>query len=133
MQLIVVSGRLAQNPDMRYTPTGTPVTSFSIPVDIGFGDNKHTVWHRCSAWAKTGEVIAQYCKKGDWLECYGTVESRAYKNRDGEMASSLEVRVDRVNFGPKGKNHDQEDEADEQPAKAPAVTASAPEEDDLPF
>lgn len=133
MQLIVVSGRLAQNPDMRYTPTGTPVTSFSIPVDIGFGDNKHTVWHRCSAWAKTGEVIAQYCKKGDWLECYGTVESRAYKNREGEMASSLEVRVDRVNFGPKGKNHDQED-GDAEKAHVPTGDPQGQgDEDDLPF
>ena len=60
----IILGNVGKEPEMRMTPNGTAVTSFSVAVNVGFGDNKVTAWYRVTAWAKQAEVCKQYIKKG---------------------------------------------------------------------
>lgn len=124
------------DPEMRYTANGTPVTSFTVPAKVGFGDNEKDLWIRCTAWGKQAQTIAQYFKSGDYIEMQGTIEAKAYKNRDGEAVGSLEFTVREFKFGPKGKNHQDGDAP--APAKASgngssAASNQAYDEGDLPF
>lgn len=128
MYKLIVTGKLARDPETRYTPNAKMVVNFSIPANIGYGDNKKTVWVRCTAWEKAGENIAKFFKKGDWIEVEGPVDVRAYTNREGTPVASLELTVRSWEFGPKGKNHD-EDDGGEPSGPMPAVD----HEDDLPF
>ncbi len=133
MQKVIVSGYLGRDPEMRYTPQGKEVTSFSVPVDLGTKEKPNTVWHRCTAWGKQAVTVAQYFKKGDWIEVEGTVTASAFTSREGEPKANLEVNVREFHFGPKGKNHTG-DESEAEPARASSNgNGSVPDEDDLPF
>ena len=52
---VIFVGHCGKEPEMRYTPQGKAVTSFSVAVDDGFGQNKKTIWLRVSCWDKTAE------------------------------------------------------------------------------
>lgn len=53
---IILVGNVGRDPEMRYTPNGSAVTSFSVAVSDGFGDRKKTIWFRVSAWEKLAET-----------------------------------------------------------------------------
>jgi len=66
---IIIVGNLGRDPEVRYTPSGQPVTSFSVATNRQYTNNagetiKETLWFRVSAWGKTAEVCNQYLKKG---------------------------------------------------------------------
>ena len=66
---VMIIGRLGKDPEMRYTPSGQAVTSFSVATNrqytTGNGEQvKETIWFRVSTWGKTAEVCNQYVKKG---------------------------------------------------------------------
>lgn len=68
-QTIIIVGNVGRDPEMRYTPGGQAVTSFSVATNRQYTNNsgetvKETIWFRVSAWGKTGEVCNQYLKKG---------------------------------------------------------------------
>jgi single-strand DNA-binding protein len=70
-QRLVLVGRLGRDPEMRYTPDGTPVTSFSVATDRRWTDasgqqQERTVWFRVTAWRRLAETCNQYLRKGDW-------------------------------------------------------------------
>ena len=64
MNLVVASGNLTRDPEMRYTNTGKPVTSFAIAINEGSGEKRTTVFMDCEAWEKQAELVAEYCRKG---------------------------------------------------------------------
>jgi single-strand DNA-binding protein len=99
-----IIGRAGRDPEMRYTPEGTPVTSFSLASDEGWGDKKKTLWWRVSCWSKLAETVNQYVKKGKPLSVWGTLsEPRVWQGKDGEYRSSLELTAREVEFlGSKG-------------------------------
>jgi len=81
-------GHLGSDPEMTYTPEGVAVTRFSIATTRR--DKEHTTdWHRCVAFNKTAEVIAQYAKKGDPLLLDGEINYRA---ADERMYTNIVVR-----------------------------------------
>ena len=61
---VILMGRLTRDPEMRHTNSGTPVTTFSIAIDNGYGDNKRTDFVNCLAWNKTAEFVTKYFTKG---------------------------------------------------------------------
>jgi single-strand DNA-binding protein len=68
-QTIIIAGNVGRDPEMRYTPSGQAVTSFSVATNRQYTNNngetvKETIWFRISAWGKTGETCNQYLKKG---------------------------------------------------------------------
>ena len=111
-QELTVVGFVGADAEMRYTPAGVPVTSFSVATSRKFQnaqgvEQEVTTWHRVTAWRKLAEVCGQHVKRGDRVLVAGTVEARAWHdNRTGEAKASLEVTASTVRF--LGGNHEAE-------------------------
>jgi single-strand DNA-binding protein len=103
-QKIILIGRLGRDPEMRYTPDGTPVTSFSVATDRVWTDangqqQKRAVWFRVTAWRRLAETCNQYLTKGRLVLVEGELsEPKPYQSRDGEWRASLDVRAAAVKF-----------------------------------
>ena len=79
MNKVTLIGHLGRDPEMRYTPTGQAVTSFSVASSYSQGDKKETQWFNCSAWEKQAELCNQYLQKGSQVYIEGRIKSRAYE------------------------------------------------------
>lgn len=103
-QRLILIGRLGRDPEMRYTPDGTPVTSFSVATDRRWTDpngqqQQKTTWFRVTAWRKLAETCNQFLSKGRLVLVEGELsEPRTYQGRDGAWRASLDVRAFTVKF-----------------------------------
>ncbi len=110
-QQITLVGNLGQDPEMRYTPSGVPVTSFSLAVNKRWTNQEgqqqdKTTWFRVTTWRKQAEVVSQYLTKGSRVLVVGEVdEARPWTDRDGNNRASLEVTANQVRFM-SGRNED---------------------------
>ncbi len=104
MNVCTFIGRLGRDPDMRYTPSGKAVVSFSLGVNRD-GKKDETDWINFVAWEKTAEVIAKYCHKGDLIGVTGSLQQRSWE-KDGQKHTVHEVRVNRIDFCGGGKKND---------------------------
>lgn len=117
---IILVGNLGKDPDMRFTPGGEPVTSFSVAVTDGFGDKKKTIWFRVSAWGKQAEACNEYLRKGSKVLVEGrlTVDAATGGPRvwekDGKHGASFDVSASAVKFM-SGKGDAQSDENSDVP------------------
>jgi single-strand DNA-binding protein len=133
-QTTVVVGHLGRDPEMRYTPDGTPVTSFSIATTRRWTgadgqQQEKTTWFRVTAWRKLAETCNQFLTKGQLVLVEGDVDASAWSDKtSGEARATLELRARVVRFlGRKG-------EKTEGPEAAPGAPAATPEaEEELPF
>ncbi len=96
---VILMGRLTRDPEMRHTNSGTPVTTFSIAIDNGYGDNKRTDFVNCLAWNKTAEFVTKYFAKGKMIIVIGRITTRSWETQDGKRAYATEVIANEVNFG----------------------------------
>lgn len=98
---IMLQGRLTDTPELKNTPSGVSVTSFSLAVERDFAQNgkKETDFINCVAWRNTAEFICKYFEKGRMLIACGSLQTRSYKAQDGTKRNVWEVVVDSVNFG----------------------------------
>ena len=96
---VILMGRLTRDPEMRHTNSGTPVTTFSIAIDNGYGDNKRTDFVNCLAWNKTAEFVTKYFAKGKMIIVIGRIATRSWETQDGKRAYATEVIANEVNFG----------------------------------
>ena len=97
-QKITLAGNLGKDPEMKFMPDGSAVTTFSMAVSEGYGDSKHTIWFRVSIWGKRAEVANQYLSKGSKVLVDGRLKAdkktggpAVYKGRDGNFGSSFDV------------------------------------------
>ena len=103
-QQITLVGRVAAKPELRYTPSGVAVASFSLAVNRTWTDSEgnkkdKTTWFRCSTWRQQAEVVEKYLDKGSKVMVIGEVEeARPYTDRDGNQRASLEVTTQKVVF-----------------------------------
>jgi len=130
-QKTIIVGNLGRDPEMRYTPSGVPVTTFSVAVNRRWTDQQgqqqeHTTWFRVTAWRKLAELCNQYLSKGRLVLVEGDIEANAYLAQDGQPRASLELTARNVRFlgGPAGS---ESYNADTMPASAVS------EEGDIPF
>ncbi|MCO5214260.1 MAG: single-stranded DNA-binding protein [Caldilinea sp.] len=98
-QQITIIGHAGADAEMRYTPDGTPVTSFSVATSRKVKDQDRTTWHRVTCWRRLAEITGEHVKRGDRVLVTGTVEARAFADgRSGEPRASLEITADTVRF-----------------------------------
>jgi single-strand DNA-binding protein len=109
-QTIILAGNLGRDPEMRYTPTGQAVTSFSVATNRQYTNNngetvKETIWFRISAWGKLAETCNQYLKKGSKVLVEGRLTAdastggpRVWTGQDGQPRASFEVSAQTVRF-----------------------------------
>jgi single-strand DNA-binding protein len=103
-QQITLIGNLGNKPEMRYTPSGTAVTNFSLAVSRRWTGNdgqqqEKTTWFRVTAWERRAEVASQYLNKGSKVMVIGEVtEARPWTDRDGNQRASIEVLAQEIKF-----------------------------------
>lgn len=132
---IIIVGNLGKDPEMRYTPSGQAVTSFSVATSRSYtGQNgqvvKETIWFRVSAWAKLAETCNNFLHKGSKVLIEGrltcdvnTGGPRIWTHKDGKPGASFEVYAITVRFlSPKGETTG--------PAEA---EGEVPGEEEIPF
>ncbi len=107
---IILVGNLGRDPEMRYTPSGQAVTSFSVATSrkyTGSDGNlvEETVWFRVSVWGKQAETCSQYLRKGSKVLVEGrltpdkaTGGPRVWTRQDGTPAASFEISASMVRF-----------------------------------
>jgi single-strand DNA-binding protein len=141
-QTIIIVGNVGRDPEMRYTPSGQAVTSFSVATNRQYTNNnaetvKETIWFRVSAWGKTGETCNQYLKKGSKVLVEGRLTAdpatggpRIWTAQDGTSRASFEVSAQTVRF----LSSRSETEGSSIGSAAAADDSGVPaESDDIPF
>lgn len=103
---VVLMGNVAAAPEMRYTPQGTPVTTFRLAVNRSYRDSQgelkeDTQFISIVTWSKTAELVTQYVNKGRGVLVEGRLNTREYE-KGGERRFVTEVVADRVIFLPGG-------------------------------
>lgn len=92
---MTIAGRIGKDAELRRTPAGKSVASFSVAVDVGWGDNKKTQWIDCALWGERGEKLAQYLTKGSNVTVRGRPDVRAWV-KNGEAGAAIQCHVDEV-------------------------------------
>jgi single-strand DNA-binding protein len=99
---VMIIGNLGRDPEMRYTPTGRPVTQFSVAVNQSTKNQQtgewieETDWFRVSVWGDRAERAAEEFHKGNRVFVEGRFKTREYEAKDGQKRVSLEVTADNV-------------------------------------
>ena len=96
MHEIVVIGNLGQDPEMRYTPAGVSVTSFSIASNRKWRDSdgqqqEETTWFRITCWRNLADIANQWLEKGSQVYVRGRPEINTFEDRNGDSRASFEV------------------------------------------
>lgn len=103
-QQIILIGNLGRDPEMRYTPSGVPVTDFSVAVSRRWTgqdgqQQEKTVWFRVTAWRRQAELASQYLTKGRQVMVIGEVEEPdVWQDREGNHRASLQVTARTIQF-----------------------------------
>jgi single-strand DNA-binding protein len=107
---IFLAGNLGQDPELRYTPNGTPMTNFSVATNERWTgqdgkQQERTIWWRVTVWGKQAETVSQYLSKGSQVFVEGRLDPdpetgspRIWTGRDGQARASFEVVARRVQF-----------------------------------
>lgn len=147
MNKVFLMGRLTADPELRQTPAGVSVTTFTIAVDRRFSKDgqRQSDFIRCTAWRQQAEFICKYFKKGSMICVMGNIQTRSWDGADGKKQYSTDVIVEEVHFtgekrdmgsSPAGGNWQQAPAQDTMPDfdtfDAMGFIADA-SEDDLPF
>jgi len=102
-QRIEVVGYLGRDPEMRYTPRGQAVTTFSVATTRRWlgqdgQPQEKTTWFRVTAWGRLAEVCYQYLAKGRQVMVEGEIDASAWMGQDGQPRATLELRARSVRF-----------------------------------
>jgi single-strand DNA-binding protein len=103
-QKLIIIGNLGRDPEMRFTPSGDPVTQFSVATSRKYGEKDETTWFRVSVWGKQAESCSKYLSKGSKVLVEGRLRPdengnpRVYERKDGTWASSYELTAETVRF-----------------------------------
>ena len=102
VNMVMLIGRCGQDPEMRFTPNGNPVTSFSLAVNSYFGSGderkERTDWFNIIAWNRLAELTNQYLAKGSPVFVQGRLQIRSWEDAEGQKKHRTEVIADKVQF-----------------------------------
>ena len=138
---VILVGRLGKDPELRYTPSGRPVASFTLATNRIWKNqegqrNEETTWHNIVAWGPQAETIKEYLSKGRQVYIEGRISNRSYDDKDGNRRYVSEVIVENMQFlGDRGAVGAGSSPAAEAPASdtPPVPPAGETSDDDLPF
>ena len=139
---IIIVGYLGRDPELRYTPEGTPVCNFSVATTERRKDKSGeyqdvTTWFNVSLWRRQAEVASQYLSKGSLVYLEGRLNQREYQDRDGNTRTSLDVNATELQFiGPRTDESSTVREASParpEPQSSQDSEADTINDDDIPF
>lgn len=138
---VILVGNLGADPELRYTPAGSPVATFNVATSETWKDKdgnaqERTEWHRIVVWNKLAEVAGEYLKKGSQVYLEGRLTTRNWQDKDGvkryttEIVAQTFLMLGRKAEGGAGR---EPAEAPPEPDEAAAGPSSKVTEEDLPF
>ncbi len=143
---VILIGNLGRDPELRYTPQGTPVTTFTVATNRIYTNaageqTQETVWFRVSAWGRLAETCNQYLRRGMRVYIEGrlvpdpnTGSPRMFTRQDGTVGTSFELRAQVVKFLTSRQDMDAAAPASSTPAAASSSVDDLPaDEDEIPF
>ncbi len=144
LNVAIIMGRLTADPELRTTPSGRAVTSFSVAVERSYraGEERQTDFINVVAWRQTAEFVSRYFQKGSMIAVRGRIQQSNYEDKNGNKRTAFEIVADEVSFcGSKsetGAGARQSESARVQPAASFATGGAddfeeIPISDDLPF
>lgn len=148
MNKVILMGRLTTDPELKTTPNGISVTSFSLAVDRNYvkqGSERKTDFINVVAWRQRAEFICKYFVKGQLIALDGSIETRAYVDKNGNNRTAFEVVVENAYFTGDKRGGGQAGGYQSVPAPIPQEPVSAyssgsagdfedmPLDEDLPF
>ncbi len=115
---VMLIGRLGGDPELRYTPNGKAVATFSLATDNSYkgadGEKvQKTDWHSIQAWGKLAEIITQYAKKGRLVYVEGRIVYDQWVDTDGTKHSRTKINVSQLVFLESGGGNAAEEEEEE--------------------
>lgn len=142
MNRIHLIGNLTRDPEFSETAAGVAVCKFSIAVGRAYADQngeKQTDFFNCTAWRQTADAVARYTKKGNKIAVIGSMQSRAYEDRQGVKKTVWEVQVSEIEFLSPHEAQEKGNEPSRGNTKGQAKNARKPVltaldgDDDIPF
>lgn len=144
---VILIGRLGKDPEVRYMTSGEAVANFSLATSERWKDKsgeqqEKTEWHNCVAYRKLGEIIGEYCHKGDNLYVEGKLSTRKWEDKEGVTRYMTEVIINSIDFlTPKGDRESRQPATGSapstgtKPATRPQTTGGGFDnfDDDIPF
>ena len=133
---VILVGNLGRDPELRYTPQGTPVCSFTMATNERRKDKTgemqdQVTWFKVTLWGRQAETASQYLTKGRPVYIEGRLRVEEWTDRDGKPRHTLEVNATDMQFIGGARS---EEQPAEKAAVAPAATEQADfPEDDVPF
>lgn len=100
---VMIIGRLGQDPELRYSSSGMPVTTLNVATDESYVDRdgnkvERTEWHRVSVFQKMAENCAKFLGKGSLVYVEGSLQTRKWQDKQGQDRYSTDIRAQRVQF-----------------------------------
>ena len=133
-------GRLTRDPETKYTTGGKSITSFAIALDVGFGNNKKTIFWECKLWGERGETFAKYVAKGHQVGIESRIEQEEWTDKaSGEQRKKLVLVVNDFTLISNGEKKQQglpASKEDAQQRTTRNIPRAQPQEDngdDVPF
>ena len=131
---VMIIGHLGKDPEMRYTPSGRPVTTFTVAVSRSWNSadgerHAETEWFNVVAWGNLAEICKQYLAKGQQVYVEGRLQTRRWDDKEGQKHTSVEIVANEMMM--LGDRRDANHGGDEQSLTAEGET-TAPE-DEFPF
>ena len=134
---VIIMGVLGNAPDLKTAGNGNAIVNFSLATSESWRDKQsgekkeNTQWHRCVAYGKLGEIIAQYAGKGDKLYVEGKLNTREWQDKDGNKRQTTEIVVEDMQL----MGNKPQGQPVQQPQRQPAQQQSAADDfdDDIPF
>lgn len=117
--IVVLTGRLTADPELKYTQSNTPVTSFSIAVSRQYksGEETQADFINIVAWRQTAEFITKYFQKGSKIRIVGSIQTRKFTDKNGNTRTAFEVVANNVQFlEPKRDRNETPDNTDYSPS-----------------
>ena len=120
---VILIGRLGKDPELKYTPSGTPVAKFSLATDEVYKDQsgeqqKRTEWHNIVAWRRLAEMCGEYLTKGKQVYIEGSIRSRQWEDQSGNKRTGYDIVAREMKMlGSRGEG--------ERPATERSTSASA--------
>ena len=136
---ITLVGNLGRDPELRYTPQGTPVCSFSLATnerrkDRNSGEaNDITTWFRVTLWGRQAETASQYLTRGRPIYIEGRLRVEEWTDRDGKQRHTLEVHATDMQFIGDAKPDADAKSSSAAETQPPAEATDDPTDDDVPF
>ena len=133
---VILVGNLGRDPELRYTPQGTPVCSFTMATNERRKDKAgemqdQTTWFRVTLWGRQAETASQYLTKGRPVYIEGRLRVEEWTDRDGKPRHTLEVNATDMQFIGGGRG--EEAAVSRPPAGEPVQEHAEPSDDDVPF